>query len=170
MEPRGTTNRIVETAYAVHSSTLRRRLTTITRDPAAAEDLVHDAFLRLHLEVEAGRAPDEIGAWLYRVSVNLAHSRGRRLSVADRSRAALVTRGEAPSPEALTIEAERSGLVRGALAQMNDTDREVLILSATGFRGPEIARQIGRTDLATRTMLHRARARLRARIMEASMG
>lgn len=169
MKPRGTTNQIVEAAYAVHSGSLLRHLRARTWDQAAAEDLMHEAFLRLWLEVEAGRAPAEIGAWLFRVGANLANSRGRRLAVVGRHHTEASVVGESPSPEVLTVRAEEDRWVRDALAQMNARDREVLILSASGHPGPEIARRIGRTDLATRVMLHRARAKLRARMTEAAL-
>lgn len=169
MEPRGTTGQIIETAYAVHGGSLLRRLSARTRDHAAGEDLMHEAFLRLWLEVEAGRAPAEIGAWLFRVGANLANSRERRLAVAGRHRTEVSFGGEAPSPEVLAVRAEQVRWVRDALAQMNARDREVLILSATGHRGPEIARRIGRTEAATRVMLHRARTKLRARVIEAAV-
>src|SRR4051812_23816277 len=72
---------LVEEAYAVHAAPLTRRLTAQMRDPAAAEDLVHEAFLRLATEIRAGRTPDNVGGWLYRVTANLVASRGRHASV-----------------------------------------------------------------------------------------
>jgi RNA polymerase sigma factor (sigma-70 family) len=160
---------IIETAYAAHAGPLLRRLTATTRDPAAAEDLTQEAFVRLVIEVHAGRTPVDAGAWLYRVGQNLAMSRGRRLAVAARRRGEVAPAGSAPSPETLTLEAERRDRLRDALAQLGATDQRALILAANGYRGPEIARSLGRTDAATRTLLCRARTKIRGRMLEAGI-
>ena len=167
MEPRGHVNQIVETAYAAHAATLARRLTALTRDSGIAEDLVQDAFVRLIVELDAGRIPDDLGAWLYRVGQNLAISRGRKWAVAARRHSELERPGEAPSPETMALESERQDWIRQALAGLNSTDRRALVLSASGFRGPEIAKGIGRTNVATRTTLCRARAKIRLRLLDA---
>jgi RNA polymerase sigma-70 factor (ECF subfamily) len=155
---------LVEAAWDVHRAPLVRRLTALTRDPEVAEDLVQEAFLRLAREVEAGRTPDDAGAWLHRVAGNLVNSRGRHLTVVDR-RAGELPRPAAPAtPEALVLEAETSAALRSALDELSATDRDALILAAHGYRGPEIAASIGRTPGATRTLLCRARGKMRGRL------
>ena len=156
--------RIVGSAYQIHSGQLQRYLTGLTRDPTAAEDLTHDAFERLTAEVRAGRVPDEIGGWLHRVGHNLAMSRGRRISVADRRRSELVVSDWAPSPESLTLAGEEQRAVGAVLEGLGHIDRRALLLASQGYRGAEIAASIGRSDVATRTLLCRARAKIRARI------
>jgi DNA-directed RNA polymerase specialized sigma24 family protein len=69
------------------------------RDREAAEDLVHEAFVRLVVEVDAGRTPRSIRAWLYRVVANLAVSRGRRATVAERQLGALLAGQTDAGPE-----------------------------------------------------------------------
>jgi RNA polymerase sigma-70 factor (ECF subfamily) len=154
----------VDTAYAELRAPLHRRLMASTRDEAAAEDLVQEAFLRLELEVRAGRTPDNVAAWLQRVAGNLATSRARRQAVADRHAAALVERGHAPSPEGAAIDAEEARVLRTALDELGPIDRRALLLAAHGYRGPEIADRLGRTQGATRTLLCRARAKMRVRL------
>ena len=56
---------IVERAYTEHHGALRRRLTAVTRDPATAEDIVQEAFLRLVIEIRAVGVPDNVGGWLW---------------------------------------------------------------------------------------------------------
>ncbi len=159
--------RVVEAAYAANAGPLLRHLTATTRDPSAAEDLTQETFVRLMIEVGAGRVPDDIGAWIHRVGHNLAMSRGRRMAVADRRHHELVQAEDAPSPEVMALAAERDRTLVAAVACLGATDRQALILSANGYRGPEIARSIGRTDAATRTLLCRARTKVRARLMDA---
>ncbi len=161
---------IVGSAYAAHRAPLQRYLGALTRDPAVAEDLTQDAFERLTREVRAGRAPADIGGWLHRVGHNLAMSRGRRLSVADRHRSDLVARGTIPAPESLTEAEEDRRAVYAALENLAIVDRRALILASQGYRGDEIARSIGRSDGATRTLLCRARAKARACMLASQLG
>jgi RNA polymerase sigma factor (sigma-70 family) len=158
-------DRLVELAYGAHAASLARHLTAVTRDASVAEDLTQEAFLRLAIDVDRGRIPDNLGAWLFRVGANLATSRGRRISVAERRRFELVRSDVAPSPEALAIDADEAHAVRGALAELNQVDRQALLLAAHGYRGPEIAELIGRTEGATRTLLCRARSKLRGHLV-----
>jgi RNA polymerase sigma-70 factor, ECF subfamily len=158
----------VETAYAVHGGPLLRKLTASTRDVAVAEDLTQEAFLRLLVEVQRGRTPDDIGAWLHRVAQNLATSRGRRVAVAKRRSGELLCRELAPSPEQAVIDAEQHRSLRVALADLPATERHAVVLAAHGYRGSEIASTIGRSDGATRTLLCRARSKLRWRLIEAN--
>jgi RNA polymerase sigma-70 factor (ECF subfamily) len=158
---------MIEHAYAIHAEPLRRRLTATTGDRTVAEDLAQEAFARLVAEVSMGRTPDNVGAWLHRVGHNLAMSRGRRIAAGDRRRHQLVTTTMPSTPEALVLEAERHDLLRSAIARLSPTDRRALILAAHGYRAPEIAREMGRTDGATRTLLCRARTKVRGLLVAA---
>ncbi len=158
-------DRIVGQAYLDHGGSLLRYLSSLTRDVAAAEDLTHDAFERLMREVREGRVPDDIGGWLHRVGHNLAMSRGRRISVADRHRSKLLVTGCAPSPESLAVDGEDQRAVGAVLEHLGIVDRQALILASHGYRGAEIASSIGRSEVATRTLLCRARAKVRAQVL-----
>ena len=162
--------RIVGSAYLAHGSALRRYLTSVTRDAAAGEDLTQDAFERLTREVRAGRVPDDLGGWLHRVGHNLAMSRGRRISVADRRQSELVVSGWAPSPESLTVAGEEQHAASVVLDGLGPVDRQALILAAHGYRGAEIAQSIGRSEVATRTLLCRARAKVRTLMLARQTG
>ena len=156
---------VVADAYLRCGPSLQRYLTSITRDPWSAEDLVQEAFLRFTIEVSEGRIPDDPAAWLHRVGHNLAMSLGRRRSVAARSHPALESADEPESPEQSLIKLERQREVEAALTQLDPIHRRALTLAALGYGAPEIARSIGRTDGATRTMLCRVRAKVRAEMI-----
>jgi RNA polymerase sigma-70 factor, ECF subfamily len=152
----------VADAYQTCRPTLQRYLTSITRDPWSAEDLVQEAFLRLTIEVSEGRIPDDPGAWLHRVGHNLAMSLGRRKAVAARSHPVLEPADEPDSPEQTLVKLERQREMDAVLTELDPIHRQALTLAALGYRAPEIARSIGRTDGATRTLLCRVRAKVRA--------
>jgi RNA polymerase sigma-70 factor, ECF subfamily len=133
----------------------------VSRDGFAAEDLVQESFLRLVREHRAGRPPMDARTWLFRVCTNLSRSRFRRWLVAERHRNLLRSDDVGESPEAAALRSEARISVRRALADLPEDARMALMLSAEGFSGPEVARIIGRSEGATRTLLWRARAELR---------
>lgn len=153
---------LVGRAYEIYGPAILGYLRGLTRDPEVASDLTQEAFLRLHVEVGAGRTPDDVRAWLYRVAANLAMSRGRRVQVAARHAPTLLDPDAGRSTEQVILDRERDAALRSALAQLPERDRDVLLLAAAGVTGPELADRLGRTQLATRTLLCRARAKLRA--------
>lgn len=148
---------------ALHAELFGFALRT-TRDAAAAEDLLHEAFVRLIVEIDAGRAPDKPRAWLYRVLANLAVSQGRRASVAQRHVHALADRRTAKGPESRVLDEERKSDLEAALAVLQPDARTALLMAAQGFDGVAIATAIGRTEVATRSLMCRARIQLRQRL------
>ena len=148
--------------YDEHAPALRAYLTRLTRDAAAAEGLAHEAFVRLLVETADGRPPVHARAWLFRVAANLAASRGRRHGVAVRRASELVPRGVVPSPEEELLDREAARALHGSIAHLPADVRMALLLTAHGYSGAEVAERIGRTELATRSLLCRYRGRLRA--------
>jgi RNA polymerase sigma-70 factor (ECF subfamily) len=149
-------------AYEELAPGLRRYALARTRDEALAEDIVQDAFLRLADEERAGRTPDSRRAWLYRVALNIIISRSRRADVA-RRRTPPVTLDDltTASPEDVVLASERDDAVRATLRAASPVARRSLVLAAEGYSGREIARAIGRTEGATRTLMSRARGDMR---------
>jgi RNA polymerase sigma factor (sigma-70 family) len=123
--------------------------------------VTQEAFLRLLSEAQAGRYPDNPRAWLFRTSTNLAVSRIRRSTVARRHLPGLIRRDEPTGPEGIAVERERSEWMRGVLARLSPTERIALVMAAQGESGEAIAAHIGKSHNATRTLLFRARQRLR---------
>jgi RNA polymerase sigma-70 factor, ECF subfamily len=155
--------------YDAHRVELFAFLVRMTRDREAAEDLLQETFIRLITETRAGRAPEQVRAWLYRVAANAAISRGRHGSVWNRLVPRLLDRREPASPESEALRVERDSELHTALATLPPDARAALLLAAQGFSGQEIAESIGRTEGATRTLLCRSRVQLRL-VLEAAEG
>ena len=159
---------LLTAAYQAHRDEIFSFLARTMRDDGEAEDLLQDTFLRLSREARAGRVPDQLRAWLYRVATNLAMSRFRRRGVAarwlERFKAAARDPQSAESPEAHFVGRERFHEMERALAVLPGDARTALLLAGQGFSGREIARSLGRTDGATRTLMSRARIRVRAEL------
>lgn len=139
-------------------------LLRMTRDRDVADDLLQDTFIRLIREARAGRMPDEVRAWLYRVAANAAISGSRRGSALQRLLPRLVDRREPAWPEGEALRAERTSDLDAALAELAPDGRAALVLAAQGFTGREIADSIGRTEGATRTLMCRSRIQVRHRL------
>lgn len=155
----------VSAAFEAHRDELFTFLARTTRDDEEAEDLVQETFLRLAREARAGRVPDQLRGWLFRVASNLAMSRFRRRSVVGRFLGRFGASEVDPqtgSPEQAAIRHERSAAMERALAALPAEARLALTLAGEGFSGREIARAINRSEAATRTLVCRARMRLRA--------
>ena len=156
---------IVASAFTDHQREVFSFTLHGTRDPEAAEDITQETFLRLFREVEAGRTPDNIRAWLYRVASNLVVTRGRKATVATRWMRAIARQETThESPERITLRREATTALEAALATMPHEASVALLLAAQGFSGREIGEAIGRSEAATRTMLCRARLQLRQRL------
>ena len=143
----------------------QRRLTSfayaLTRDADVADDLVQESFLRLVKEHAAGREPENVTAWLFRVCSNLATSRGRRTTVARRFLERRPAQDVEVAAEMEMLRHEMSETLVVALGILPDDARTALVMAAHGFSGREIAEALGRTETSTRTLMFRARERMR---------
>jgi RNA polymerase sigma factor (sigma-70 family) len=157
---------VIAAAFRDHSAAIHGTALRSTRDPELAADVTQEAFLRLVVEAQAGRFPDNVGGWLYRTSANLVVSRARRAAVARRLAPRLVRFDGPAEPDAVAVLQEQRHELHVALATLSAADRVALLMAAHGATGQEIARHLGRSHAATRTLLSRARGRLRTAAME----
>ncbi|HEY3164233.1 MAG TPA: sigma-70 family RNA polymerase sigma factor [Candidatus Limnocylindrales bacterium] len=162
-----TTDAWVVEAMNDHLPALQRYVRSLVRDADEADDIAQEACIRLLLAARAGNAPDAPAAWMNRVAHNLVISGARHKAVAQRTAPRLVERNTAPGVDAEVIQREQQVQVNATLAAARSDDRRAIVLSARGHRTADIAAQLGRTELATRALLCRARARLRQDLIAA---
>jgi len=117
--------------------------------------------------------PTKIAPWLYRLAVRQVllyrRKQGRRRKLADRYAAhcRAEDNGHPADPLDWLLAAERRQLVREAIARLPARDVEILILKyAENWSYQQIAQQLGLSQAAVESRLHRARARLRAELRE----
>jgi RNA polymerase sigma-70 factor, ECF subfamily len=126
-----------------------------------AEDLTEQAFLQASRHFERARRESDgrpLRPWLIRIAHNLASNYHR-----DRSRRpeAALDAVEPPShPHGTERVAEGREELRSVIAKLDDLSedrREALIMRfALGMSNREIARALGRTEGATKVLIHRA--------------
>jgi RNA polymerase sigma-70 factor, ECF subfamily len=152
---------VVMRAFEEHAGKLTSFAFGMTRDRDVADDLVQETFLRLVKELAADRPPENIPAWLFRVCANLATSRGRRVTVARRFLSSVRSLPDEAPADVETLRRETNASLYAGLATVPADARAALLMAAQGFSGREIAEAIGRSEMATRTMMFRAREKLR---------
>lgn len=108
--------------FEAHHLRLYRLAVLWTGDPTLSEDIVADAFVRLHRPWSAGEVRD-VGAYLRTSVVNAANGDLRR----QRRAAALIERLEAPAARH-DVDVPSGVALRGALAQLPLAQRAVVLL------------------------------------------
>jgi RNA polymerase sigma-70 factor, ECF subfamily len=126
-----------------------------------AEDLTEQTFLQAYRHYERALRESDgrpLRPWLIRIAHNLAANYYR-----DRSRrpqTALEDAGTLSAPhttEALVEDREDLNRILESVQQLPDDRREAVIMRfALGMDNREIARALGRTDGATKVLIHRA--------------
>ena len=154
----------VASIIAAEQAPLERYVRGLVRDPDQVADVVQEAFLRFLLVARARRAPENPGAWLRRVAHNSVVSEARHRVVVERHAGRGGQTAADLSTEDAAIRRERDRIIARSLHAARPDDRTVLVLAAQGFDGGEIAAALGRTAVASRALLFRARGRLRARL------
>ena len=140
---------------------LLRYLTRRARSPEEAADLLAETYLVAWRRLEAIPAGVEARLWLFGVARNLLKKGTSRTRTAELlvERLAIELRAARQVGEGATE--DRTHLVRAALAQLGELDREILMLTAwEGLAPGQIADVIGMSANRVRVRLHRARAKL----------
>ena len=162
----GTVTDVALAAFDEHQRALTSFAYALTRDREAADDLVQEAFVRLINELQKGRRPENIQAWLFRVCSNLVISGARRRNVAQRFISQITPRDTEIDAEYEILRRELSGALLEGLARLSVDARVALVMAAHGFSGREIATSLGRTETSTRTMMFRAREQMRVYLVD----
>lgn len=140
---------------------LLRLVALLVDDQGAAEDLVQEAFARLHRSWASIRDLDAAPAWLRSTALNLARSGLRRRLVARRARPALLP--DAASAESLALLDDDRRAVIEALRTLSARQREVLVLRYwSDASEAEIAALLGVSAGSVKTHAHRGLLALRA--------
>jgi RNA polymerase sigma-70 factor (ECF subfamily) len=132
-------------------------------DPARAQEISQEVFLRLFLALQRGQEIRNKRAWLFRVAHNLgidSRREGKRWQVLDDTLAASL-HDRRPGPDAGLIAGERTDAVKQALDSLSPQQRQCLHLRAEGLRYREIAEAIGIGVSTVGEFLNRAVTRLR---------
>lgn len=142
--------------FEAYHDSLVRMLWRRTGDRDRAEDIAQETFARA-----VAAPPRNPRPWLFAVALNLVREDARKSLRQGRRLQLLKSELQPPPTPAETFErTDQAARVRAALAQLNERDREALLLKAEGFNYDEIAETLGLARGAVGTTLARARRRL----------
>ena len=149
-----------------YSGLLYRVALSVLHNPAEAEDVVQDAFVRVLQRQHELDAILDLRPWLVRIAWNLALDRTRRArpNQMDDLFAASLVAADLPADQALA-EARQIKQVLRAMERLPKQERQALLLSAMDeLSTVEIGAVLGRSESSVRSLLFRARAHLRQRL------
>jgi RNA polymerase sigma-70 factor, ECF subfamily len=126
-----------------------------------AEDLTEQAFLQAYRHFERARRESDgrpMRPWLIRIAHNLASNLYRDRSRRPEANIEAVEPPAHPHPTERVVEGhEELRLIMDKLQALPDERREALIMRfALGMDNREIARALGKSDGATKVLIHRA--------------
>jgi RNA polymerase sigma-70 factor (sigma-E family) len=145
--------------YRAHYRSLVRLAALLLDDRAASEEVVQDAFVKLHQRWDRVVDPAKRVAYLRSIVLNGARSRGRRRET--RSRLKLVPAVDAESAEAAAIRAEEHREVLAALRALPARQRDCVVLRY--YLDPSeaaIAETLGISAGSVKTHTHRGMSAL----------
>jgi RNA polymerase sigma-70 factor, ECF subfamily len=147
--------------YQRHGQDVYRFALYLCGDPALAEDLTAEAFLRIWTAVAPVRLPS-VKAYLLAVARNLYLHELRRMERQRELDGTLAASGSMPKDAESRDELRQ---VMAELQQLPETDRAALLLRAEeGLSYEEIAGVLGISLNAAKVKVHRARLRLAQRM------
>jgi RNA polymerase sigma-70 factor (ECF subfamily) len=157
-----------------HLDTLYRGALRLTRDPAQAEDLVQDTYLRALRYQSSYQAGTNMKAWLFAIMRNLFWDRfkgGRPedVSLDGDGEVSLydTLRDETAMPEAEVLDRIAADEVVRAVERLPELHREVVLLvDVEGFSYRDAAEVLGVPIGTVMSRLHRARRQLQKALYE----
>ena len=147
----------LETVFRAQYERIARVIAGVTKDPARAEELAVDVFLKWERTTQAHREFAE--GWLYRTAVRVALNELRRKSLRNRYERVLglVMYGKrGPAPDEIFAVREEEGRVRLVLAAMDPRYAELLLLRNNDFSYQELATALNLNPASIGTLLSRA--------------
>ena len=157
----------VVAAYEAHYADLLRFAGFIAPEAAMAEDLVHEAFVKIYGAWNRIEDPARVGGYLRTTVLNLARGRARHLGVIKRNRPD--PRPDMASAETGAMRNDSRDRVVEALRQLSDRQRACLVLRHYEDRTEsEIAEILDISIGSVRTHVHRGMDAL-GRLLESEM-
>jgi len=134
----------------------------LTGDPAEADDLTQETFIRLYRHPLPPGREHNVGGWLYRVAVNLGYNALR----AYKRRTTYEQASDTPTftdPETAVLQSDERRRVRETLARLDPQQAQLLVLRHAGLLYKELAQALDVAPTSIGTLLARAERAFEAR-------
>ena len=157
------------------SPRLFRMIMRIVQDEDEARSVLQETYLQAYKRLDTFRGEAKISTWLYAIGLNLARAALRKLKRANPVESDIIERLQPAfqkgmhvqqfdewNPLKITEKSERKKLVHGAIAELPEDYREVIMLrDIEELSTSEVAETLNISEGAVRVRLHRARTALR---------
>lgn len=158
---------LVASLFITEARSLVRLAGLFCDDLDAAEDLVQEAFIRLHRSAAQIRKPASAPAFLRSIVINLARDYNRRGLMSLRHQSATTPTAGAPTLEDDAIKNEADRAVLAAVRQLADRQRACLILRYyMELSESETAETLGISNNSVKTHCRRGLVGLQALLEE----
>lgn len=133
--------------------------------PADADDLLQEVFIKVHQKLPTLATKERLGPWLYRVAKNQLidyfRASGRNQLVLQQQPAEMPPENQTEDYQALTA------CLRSMAAALPESYRKPLLLADyKGVKQQEVAQQLGLGLSATKSRIQRARRMLRQQLQQ----
>jgi RNA polymerase sigma-70 factor (ECF subfamily) len=152
----------IDALFRAHYRRVARMIARVVRDPARAEELAVEVFLKLWRNSSA--QGEHVEGWLYRVALRAGLDELRRQSRRSRyERLLSLVRSTPPpsTPEQLHSATEQQERVRSILSALPQREAEFLVLRSHGFSYDEVALTLNIKTSSVGTLLSRAQQSFR---------
>lgn len=149
-----------EEAFSLHHRTVFRAARSVVQDPALAEDVTQETFLRLYHNLDSITDEEMLRPWLIRVAINVARNTIRSTIRANtRNENYVKETGTLAAASVETDYEENAGVsdIYKALNKIKEPLRSCLILKQQGLSYKEIARSLELSESSIGTFVARAR-------------
>ncbi|HAL57155.1 MAG TPA: RNA polymerase sigma factor SigZ [Bacteroidetes bacterium] len=155
---------ILDVLYRSFSDRLQRFIRTRVSDSAAADDLLHDIFLKIHHRIDTLQDETKLESWIFQIARNAIIDYHRRKNIPAQLDAAADVRDDAPGEDA-SKRIEPS--VRAFIDQLPGEYREALLLvEYEGISQKDLARRLGISVSGAKSRVQRARRMLKDQLMQ----
>lgn len=158
------------------SGRVLRFVDRMIRDPAVAEELLQETFLRVHRAREKWEPSARFSTWLFTIATNVALNELRRpfrrrvheSTDAEREGAPRELAAEAPGVDEVAHVRRLAGDVERALESLPERQRAALWLTAVeGLSYAEVAASLETSPQSVKALVHRGRSALAERLPDA---
>jgi RNA polymerase sigma-70 factor (ECF subfamily) len=149
----------IETIFHAQYERIARVIARVIRDPARAEELAVDVFLKWSRTQKAQGENAE--GWLYRTAVRIALNELRRQTRQNRYERLFAWVRGSPTPEELLAAREERDGVRVLLSAIDPRQAELLVLRSHGLSYEELASALKLQPASVGTLLSRAQQAFR---------
>ena len=144
----------LEIIFRAQYQRIARVIAGVVKDPARAEELAVEVFLKLSRNPQAHG--EKVEGWLYRAAVRISLDELRRQTRRARYERLLDFAREARTPEQIHAAAEEQERVRLVLGVLDRRQAELLLLRTHGLSYEEVASALDLNPASVGTLLSRA--------------